>query len=36
MTLRKTIRLAQALGVNVQYRERAGGGVEVTKINGVS
>ena len=36
MTLRKTIRLAQTLGINVQYRERAGGGVEVTKINGVS
>lgn len=36
MTLRKTIRLAQALGINVQYRERSGGGVEVTKINGVS
>lgn len=36
MTLRKAIRLAQALGVKVSWRERTGGGVEITKINGVS
>ena len=36
MTLRKAIKLAQALGVKVAWRERTGGGVEVTKLNGVS
>lgn len=36
MTLRKAIKLAQALGVKVSWRERTGGGVEITKLNGVS